>query len=153
MESGAIVFLRVKVCLIHVIATSRKVRKKINLHGLHLAFPSYRANCICSLPCNIKDPILSQVISLLAFKASCKDPGSWESFEWEKDWRLLPSQKNRVFYLLTCLNGQWSAKMPLCLGEFISKIIINTRPCMLFKGLSFLSFIILSSKRIPTVNR
>ena len=44
MENGAIVFLRVKVCLIHVIATSREVRKKINLHGLHLAFPSYRAN-------------------------------------------------------------------------------------------------------------
>ena len=151
MESGAIVFLRVKVCLIHVIATSRKVRKKINLHGLHLAFPSYRANCICSLPCNIKDPILSQVISLLAFKASCKDPGNPLNERKIDDY--FRHKKNRVFYLLTCLNGQWSAKMPLCLGEFFSKIMINARPCMLFKGLSFLSFIILSSKRIPTVNR
>ena len=150
MESGAIVFLRVKVCLIHVIATSRKVRKKINLHGLHLAFPSYRANCICSLPCNIKDPILSQVISLLAFKLPAK---ILAILEWEKDWRWLPSQKNHVFYLFTCLNGQWSAKMPLCLSEFFTKIMINASLCMLFKGLSFLSFIILSSKRIPTVNR
>ena len=151
MENGAIVFLRVKVCLIHVIATSREVRKKINLHGLHLAFPSYRANCICSLPCNIKDPILSQVISLLAFKL----PAKILAILWKRERLMMTSvsKKNHVFYLFTCLNGQWSAKMPLCLSEFFTKITINARPCMLFKGLSFLSFIILSSKRIPTVNR
>ena len=137
-------------------------KEKTNLHGLHLAFPSYRANCICSLPCNTKGPILSQVISLLAFKASCKDPGN--PLNWRKIGDHFHHQKTVSFtcqknYVVegartvTCLNGQWSAKRPLCLGEFSSKIMINARSCMLFKGRSFLSFMILSSKRIQIVNR
>ena len=59
MENGAAVFLRVKVCLIQVIPTSLEVKKKekANFHGPQLAFTSYLANCICSLPCIIKDSV------------------------------------------------------------------------------------------------
>ena len=118
MENGTVVFLRVKVCLIHMITTLREVRKNINLHGLHLAFPSYRANCICSLPCNIKDPILSQVISIL--KASCKDPGNpLNGRKIDNDFRhkktvSFTCQNNYVIEgarTVTCL---WSAKRPIC---------------------------------------
>ena len=123
---------------------------------------SYGANCICSLPCVIKNPVLQQVISLLGFIAPCKDPGNplngrkvghdfrhkkTVSFTCQKNYALEGART------VTCSNGQWSAKRPLCLGEFSSKIMINARSCMFFKGLSFLSFMILSSKRIPIVNR
>ena len=98
----------------------------------------------------------------MGFTAFCKDPGN--PLNGRKDNHDFRHKKTVSFtckknYALEgartvkCLNGQWTAKRPLCLGEFSSKIMINARSCMLFKGLSFLSFMILSSKRIPIVNR
>ena len=43
--------------------------------------------------------------------------------------------------------------MPICLGEFFSQIMIIARSRMLFKDLSFLSAMMLSSNRIPIINR
>ena len=123
---------------------------------------SYGANCICSLPCVIKNSVIQQVISLLGFTASCKDPGNpLNGRKVNNDFRhkktvSFTCQKNYALEgarTVKCSNGQWSAKRPLCLGEFSSKIMINARSCMLFKGLSFLSFMIISSQRIPIVNR
>ena len=110
----------------------------------------------------MKDPVLWQVVSLLAFTASCKDPGNplngrklGDDFRHKKTVSFT-CQKNYVLEgarTVTCLNGQWSAKMPICQGEFFRKIMINARSCMLFKGFSFLSALMLSLNPIATVNR
>ena len=146
MENGAAAFLRVKVCLIHV-TTSREIRKEKQTFTAS-TWPSPHTVPITPVVFLHHERSGSLTSGFfLAFTASCKDPGNplngrklGDDFRHKKTVSFT-CQKNYVLEgarTVTCLNGQWSAKMPICQGEFFRKIMINARSCMFPKVLVLL---------------
>ena len=89
---------------------SRNKKRKANFHGLHLASTWPPPHTVPITPVVFLHHERSRSLTgSFSFGFYSFLQRSWQSFEWEKAWRWLSSQKNRVFYLSKKLRVRGSA--------------------------------------------